>query len=531
MHVVARPYFANLRRSIFPCGVSQFDVWENQFRNYSGAENTGNPTCKLILGYYLNAEEAKKRFEAKQRESVLGPSSLWEGNKHAVARQVYLPFYLFTAKINLRYKGTVGLKGPTEDSTRWLELKEWREKSGILFDKSEKELQVYGSYRYRRQLGKAAAVGPLVEDARNFHSVDMHEDQEVDELTMSPEVAWRIALSELHVKATKHATDILREDFHVTRVKDVKISLEVLEKQHTTVLLPAFVLDYTYLDKVLNCGRRVGQEYDALISGATGFVEAKAHMSPLRAQVYTGAVFGFAALTEMAIDPAVTLFTSMEGIFCLAIASTLARGAVHILEMSMDTRDQEETQLQEEMQAEAFNAAWSGLGYLSDDLLWQLEEKEWSRWATHEAWTQAAMSTWAEELLSQQTNRREGMVKWHQQQSELRRQREEQMLRDEVKRRKYGGGFRGHTSRPTERLPRDYLGYFAVLGLQHTMAEASGEEIKAAFRRKALELHPDRFEEERDRVQAAESFKQLQEAYQVLKDPVQRSAYIDRGRM
>ncbi|KAK3281199.1 hypothetical protein CYMTET_10998 [Cymbomonas tetramitiformis] len=503
----------------------------NVLLSVTNAKNTATTPCKLILGYYLNAEEAKKRFEAKQRESVLGPSSLWEGNKHAVARQVYLPFYLFTAKINLRFKGTVGLKGPNEDSLRWLELHEWRERNGIVFEKSEKEMQVYGSYRYRRQLGKAAAVGPLVEHARSFHSPDVHEDQQVDELTMSPEVAWRIALSELHVRATEHACDILREDFHVTRVKDVKISLEVLEKQHTTVLLPAFVLDYTYLDKVLNCGRRVGQEYDALISGATGFVQAKAHMSPLRAQVYTGAVFGFAALTEMAIDPAVTSFTSMEGVFCLAIASTLARGAVHILEMSMDTRDQEETQLQEEMQAEAFNAAWSGLGYLSDELLWQLEEKEWDRWAKHDAWTEAAMSTWAEDLLSQQTNRREGMVKWHQQQSELRRQREEQMLRDEVKRRKYGGGFRGRVSRPSERSPRDYLGYFAVLGLQHTIAEATDEDIKAAFRRKAMELHPDRFKEGRERVTAAESFKKLQEAYQVLKDPVQRSAYIDRGRM
>ncbi len=61
--------------------------------------------------------------------------------------------------------------------------------------------------------------------------------------------------------------------------------------------------------------------------------------------------------------------------------------------------------------------------------------------------------------------------------------------------------------------------YYLILG---TTANASREEIKAAFRRRALELHPD--------TSGLESrpFQELQEAYSVLADPERRRRYDSR---
>ncbi len=62
--------------------------------------------------------------------------------------------------------------------------------------------------------------------------------------------------------------------------------------------------------------------------------------------------------------------------------------------------------------------------------------------------------------------------------------------------------------------------YYAVLGVG---SGATLEEIKSAFRRRALELHPDRSGLE-DRP-----FQELQEAYGILSDPGRRHKY-DAGR-
>ncbi|ROR34565.1 DnaJ C-terminal domain-containing protein [Inmirania thermothiophila] len=60
--------------------------------------------------------------------------------------------------------------------------------------------------------------------------------------------------------------------------------------------------------------------------------------------------------------------------------------------------------------------------------------------------------------------------------------------------------------------------YYAVLGVPR---EASAEEIKRAYRRLARKYHPDVSSE----PDAEERFKEVQEAYEVLKDPEKRAAY------
>jgi hypothetical protein len=65
--------------------------------------------------------------------------------------------------------------------------------------------------------------------------------------------------------------------------------------------------------------------------------------------------------------------------------------------------------------------------------------------------------------------------------------------------------------------------YYARLGVE---ASASQEEIRAAYRQRARETHPDR---NPDDPRAAERFRKVQAAYRVLRDPEQRAQY-DRAR-
>lgn len=67
--------------------------------------------------------------------------------------------------------------------------------------------------------------------------------------------------------------------------------------------------------------------------------------------------------------------------------------------------------------------------------------------------------------------------------------------------------------------------YYDILGVNKT---ASAEELKKAYRKQALEWHPDRHQGA-DKEAAEKRFKEINEAYQVLSDPQKKQAYDQFG--
>ena len=72
-------------------------------------------------------------------------------------------------------------------------------------------------------------------------------------------------------------------------------------------------------------------------------------------------------------------------------------------------------------------------------------------------------------------------------------------------------------------MPVKYKDYYQILGVPRTASEA---EIKKAFRKLAREHHPD---VAKNKKQAEEKFKEVNEAYEVLGDPAKRKKYDELG--
>ncbi|MEB8493623.1 DnaJ domain-containing protein, partial [Acidithiobacillus ferriphilus] len=68
----------------------------------------------------------------------------------------------------------------------------------------------------------------------------------------------------------------------------------------------------------------------------------------------------------------------------------------------------------------------------------------------------------------------------------------------------------------------EYKDYYKILGVERS---ADADAIKASYRKMARKYHPD-VSKEKD---AEDRFKDLQEAYEVLKDPEKRAAYDQLG--
>ena len=68
----------------------------------------------------------------------------------------------------------------------------------------------------------------------------------------------------------------------------------------------------------------------------------------------------------------------------------------------------------------------------------------------------------------------------------------------------------------------EFRDYYKILGVERT---ASADQIKTSYRRLARKVHPDVSKE----ANAEEHFKEVQEAYEVLRDPEKRAAYDQLG--
>jgi DnaJ-class molecular chaperone len=69
----------------------------------------------------------------------------------------------------------------------------------------------------------------------------------------------------------------------------------------------------------------------------------------------------------------------------------------------------------------------------------------------------------------------------------------------------------------------EYKDYYKTLGVDR---KASEEDIKRAYRKLALQYHPDRNPGD---SKAEDRFKEINEAYQVLSDPAKRARYNQLG--
>jgi curved DNA-binding protein len=72
-------------------------------------------------------------------------------------------------------------------------------------------------------------------------------------------------------------------------------------------------------------------------------------------------------------------------------------------------------------------------------------------------------------------------------------------------------------------MPVKYKDYYEILGVPRTASDA---DIKKAFRKLAREYHPD---VAKNKKQAEEKFKEINEAYEVLGDPTKRKKYDELG--
>ncbi|CAG9465273.1 unnamed protein product [Pedinophyceae sp. YPF-701] len=598
----------------------------------------------MIVERALELEDAKKAFLGVQGKNWLHPAGLLKPSDPCLRTDLsLLPFLCFDFEANVTVRvvrGRAGRSDPAPGATVAPGRVVWEEVACVQLGRRSwpwhaPESQVYASYKLRRDLaeaarlpgntslatasnvlvppadaldgaqrltakdcwpwnaaavqaGASATVGPTDRDVPRYKHMPL------DPPDMSEGVAFELMLRRLRASIAKaHAAVMTESDSEEgdasvnadapARLEEVLVDFTDVESRCRYVLLPAYRLRYSFLDRPGEVGERKAQEFEAMIgAGAPNpSVVCERHVCPRKAGVaaagavgslgvasqgLTGAFFAGAgeageaaaavaasnsALASTGESVVMALQTlGVEGGILAAFAALVAGTAARQFTSAHRRMEEQRREVGEGEAVAMYSVAAGATGGAGgagdagaalehDAAVARNEEREWRRWeeAGRWRWDSGRRGAWAEDILKRQRGRREARARFMETLEREAQRAAEAEQREVLKRLKYGpresGALHGSPTAGMGRGVADPQGLYAALGLSPSAEGGpSFEEVKAAFRRAALEYHPDVASGDsvvaRGPLQGmprADAFRRVQAAYRALRDPRLRELY------
>jgi DnaJ family protein B protein 4 len=327
-------------------------------------------------------------------------------------------------------------------------------------------------------------------------------------------------------------------------VKDIVLDVELHPgRKVRAVRLPAYVATFTHDVEMDEDGKIVDSKHAAIVCGATGAVRVsddvlcrdKARLLSVLAVSVPAGIASFVAGADVGVLAAQTL-----------MASAAAAGLAGIFARQVPRLRREKEESERLVDEERAFAAATRHGGANVDAAWMDEptqqrrdDVEWGRWKETDKtnWDEHKREEWAASIWAWQRIRRRERDERRERLLLNRARADEAERRDEEKERRWGpewrkenpdgGGKHGRGKGFGLRggRDRDRDGFYEALGLQSKLSSATAEEIKASYRREAMEWHPDKHQGEAAKKRAAKNFRKLQTAYKTLSDANSRRVY------
>jgi hypothetical protein len=428
----------------------------------------------------------------------------------------------------------------------------------------------------------------------------------LDQPEMSQGITWELALLALRDEQMAIANTVLLHNDNNTSgtnysssdkspskplyVKDANVRLQFEDKRIQLAYLPAYLVDYEYGETFNVHGERRKEKFQALVSGTSvnisggdnkggggGGVAGERHYSALQASLAAGVASTALSAALSGNAAASTVLTTLDGIFPIFVASSLAGLATRIAPIIAEQiQEEKRVEIEEEEVRQVVAMGLSPMDPGTEDQEALRTAAEWRRWqsTSPREWTRDGRKEWAEDLHTSQTQRRiERQVLKDKAEKEAVKRAEEE-AREERRYARWGRG--GHYSKFHHRQQhalddaddpgamfgrrnKDFLGYYQALDLDVSGDKElpTEEEVKRAFRRAAHKWHPDKYSHKEkyngnsdnnnngggdasasqssspplsvaQEKKKREKFQKVMMAYSVLKDPERKRKY-DRG--
>ena len=529
----------------------------------------GNGSEHLGLPFALTSEDAHQSLRKWSKQKPFRPWSLRDGVKSSpTLKPVFLPHWVFVCEVSVKYRGKVGYEAGG-GKMEWTNIATWRDGGSTRYESSHPETQVCASFKHRRDLVTALHgkhVGRFPDAKTNgMNDAERNENENnflkpmsdklravldaskagvgppdaitVERFGMKRSLAWELAFRRVRDNERKKAKTILKEKHKADAVKDIGLDIVLSPGRRVrAVLLPAYIATFTHGETRGPSGDFSPRRHTAVVCGVTGNVvvdEDVVDVGKTRALSVVGGVFLPAFIAGAVFGSDVYGLLAAQASLGSAVAFAVA-GAVARRVPVVERERLEQIRVSEETEAFAAAMRHGGPGdraWMDESTQLRRDDAEWGRWKETDKhnWDEQKREEWAANIWQWQKLRKREREERRAHLELERFRQEEAERRDEEKERRWGPGWRKATGAGIGRGGggggRDVKGFYKLLGLREKLSDATELEIKDAYRKEAMAWHPDKHQGDDAKTRAAKTFRELQKAYQVLGNKVEREVY------
>ena len=238
--------------------------------------------------------QARDKFVAFHSQKLLSPGKYVLSEEYAWEK-VLVPFWLFRGTFRYDYSYRIGLKDDGGKIVEWKTMP-WSEGAGFVARENEDAMQICGTFQYRFDFIDRLKPGLDVSVCESPD--DIAEPVGMD---MKRGLAWNFAWRNVYAKEERALRASLEQKHNTTSIDCIKLRLTGVPNFSKVVHLPAYIVRYTYGEKINVHGERIPSKFYAMVSAASGTVASNEHISVKKSSVLggIGTALGIGASTAM----------------------------------------------------------------------------------------------------------------------------------------------------------------------------------------------------------------------------------------
>jgi len=225
-----------------------------------------------VIPFKIDEKEAANRFTAWLKKRFFAPKAAKETAKAKNFKGMYLPYWTFDADTKSTYSGEYGKDRKVKRGDKEEIITDWYNTSGRYEEFFDDEL-VCGTNQH--ETGMLKGVEPFNTADNKVYSPEYVAGFGAEKYSIGLKDAWEIGKNAIKNKIVNAVSSKIRSEFNADHVRNVRVSTQYSNITYKYLLLPIWVANYKYNDKV----------YQFMVNGQTGKVSGKSPISAIKVAI------------------------------------------------------------------------------------------------------------------------------------------------------------------------------------------------------------------------------------------------------
>ena len=225
-----------------------------------------------VVPFKIDEKEAANRFTIWIKRRFFAPKAAKETARAKNFKGIYLPYWTFDADTKSSYSGEYGKDRKVKKGDKEEIITDWYHTNGRYEQFIDDEL-VCGTNQH--ETGMLRGVEPFNTTDNKVYKPEYVAGFAAEKYSIGLKDAWEMAKNSIKRELTDAVENKIRSEHHADHVRNVSLSTKFSNITYKYLLLPIWVANYKYNDKV----------YQFMVNGQTGKVSGKSPVSAIKVAI------------------------------------------------------------------------------------------------------------------------------------------------------------------------------------------------------------------------------------------------------